>query len=163
MAYYGLFRIGELTCSRHTIKACNVRIATTKDKILFILYSSKTHGTSNFPQRVKISRPSGENRKKRHFCPFMLTRQYVKMRGSSWNNDEPFFIHSDHSPVKPAQVRTVLKKTLQSVNLNPTLYNCQSFRIGHASDMFKSQVPISKIKSLGRWRSGAVYKYLKAI
>ena len=34
-AYYGLFRIGELTLSHHTVKACNVHIGENKRKIQF--------------------------------------------------------------------------------------------------------------------------------
>ena len=40
-AYYGLFRIGELTKSKHAIKATNVHIASNKEKMLFVLHSSK--------------------------------------------------------------------------------------------------------------------------
>ena len=43
-AYFGLFRVGELTASEHVVKAVNVRIGQNKNKILFILDSSKTHG-----------------------------------------------------------------------------------------------------------------------
>ena len=57
MAYYGLFCIGELTSgnSSHTIKARNVHVASNKDKILVILYSSKMHGLESIPQKVKIT------------------------------------------------------------------------------------------------------------
>ena len=43
-AYFGLFRVGELTASKHVVKAVNVRIGQNKNKILFILDSSKMHG-----------------------------------------------------------------------------------------------------------------------
>ena len=41
-AYYGLFRIGELTYSEHTVKACDMQVGTNKEKLMFILRSSKT-------------------------------------------------------------------------------------------------------------------------
>ena len=56
VSYYGLFRIGEVTKSptaNHTIKAKNVHVATNKDKILFVLYTSKT--------RSRISTSKSEN------------------------------------------------------------------------------------------------------
>ena len=53
--YFGLLRIGEMTFSDHTIKAKDVHIGHNKNKILFILHSSKTHGKYAHPQTVKIS------------------------------------------------------------------------------------------------------------
>ena len=43
-AYFGLLRIGEIAKSEHAILARNVHIGTNKNKILFILETSKTHG-----------------------------------------------------------------------------------------------------------------------
>ena len=51
LGYYGLFRIGELVSGDHTIKAKNVHIAKNKEKILIILYTSKTHGKESRPQK----------------------------------------------------------------------------------------------------------------
>ena len=42
-AYFGLFRVGELTESEHVVKARDVHIALNKDKLMFILHTSKTH------------------------------------------------------------------------------------------------------------------------
>ena len=41
-AYYGLFRIGEITQSNNVIKYRNVHTGRGKDKVLFVLWSSKT-------------------------------------------------------------------------------------------------------------------------
>ena len=53
--YYGLFRIGELTMSQHTVKARDVHIGINKKKMLFLLHSSKTHTEDSLPQMIKIS------------------------------------------------------------------------------------------------------------
>ena len=42
-AYYGLFRIGELTQSLHVVKAADVHVGENKNKLMFILHMSKTH------------------------------------------------------------------------------------------------------------------------
>ena len=55
LAYYGMLRVGELSLGSHTIKACNIHVGNNKDKILIVLYSSKTHGVESRPQKVKIS------------------------------------------------------------------------------------------------------------
>ena len=76
IAYYGLFRIGEVAWGPHTMQARNVFIAVNKCKILIILYTSKTHGIEARPQRIKISalQECGEEKlgknSYRHFCPF---------------------------------------------------------------------------------------------
>ena len=53
-AYYGLFRVGELTQCPHVVKAKDVHVATNKLKMMFILHTSKTHNKGNKPQIIKI-------------------------------------------------------------------------------------------------------------
>ena len=36
LAYYGMLRVGELSLSPHTIKACNIHVGHNKDKILIV-------------------------------------------------------------------------------------------------------------------------------
>ena len=53
LAYYGLFRISELTSGAHPVQAKNVHITQNKNKLLFMLFTSKTHGLKSRPQRIK--------------------------------------------------------------------------------------------------------------
>ena len=74
-------RVGELTESPHVLKARNVHIATNKDKLLLILYSSKTHDKSTRPQNITITANALEKSggyRNRFFCPFALMRCYIK-------------------------------------------------------------------------------------
>ena len=65
LAYFGLMRIGELTQGDHPVKAKDVHIGTNKDKIMVILYSSRTHSKANYPQQIKISvSTAGDNKRK---------------------------------------------------------------------------------------------------
>ena len=41
IAYYGLFRVGELTSGTHPVKARDVHVGSNKNKLLFVLYTSK--------------------------------------------------------------------------------------------------------------------------
>ena len=75
-AYYGLLRAGEVTEGPHVILANNVHIGTNKDKILFILKSSKTHTKANKPQLIKFSREAGHGVANRHY-PFQLLKDYI--------------------------------------------------------------------------------------
>ena len=53
-SYFGLFRVGELTLGEHTVKARDVQIGKNKNKMLFILRTSKTHWKDAKPQMIKI-------------------------------------------------------------------------------------------------------------
>ena len=53
-AYYGLFRVGEITAGAHPVKACDVQIGQNKNKIMFTLRSSKTHLPDSMPQQIKL-------------------------------------------------------------------------------------------------------------
>ena len=130
-----------------------------------MLYSSKTHGKESRPQEVKISAIANyriqEYGKKLHFCPFQLARNYMRLRGSYKNDDDPFFIFRDGTPVTPANVRNLLRLMLEKLGLNPVLYDTHSWRVGRATQLFKNNFDIARIRFLGRWKSNAVYKYLR--
>ena len=53
--YFGLFRVGEVTLSKHVIKAVDVHVGINKNKLLFMLHSSKTHNHGMKPQIIKIA------------------------------------------------------------------------------------------------------------
>ena len=161
LAYYGMLRVGELPQGDHTVKACNIHVGNNKDKILVVLYSSKTHGIESRPQKVKISAVKTTISIKKNFCPFSLVLQYMMTRGPFLENHEQFFVFGDKSPVKAFHVRDVLRSILTDLNLNAELYDVHSFRIRRTCDLDKFGYSIEQIKSMGRWKSNAVYKYLR--
>ena len=163
-AYYGLFRVGELTTGGHPVLAKNVQIGTNKSKMQFILYTSKMHGQNNVLQKVKIS--NTRNNAAHHaevtkYCPFELLRHYALMRGPFRNQDEPFFMLSDGKPVKLAQMNHCLKDCLVQLGKNPRHYSVHSFPIGRSNDLLKLGLSVESIKRLGRWKSNAVFKYFR--
>ena len=160
LAYYGLFRIRELASGSHPVKAANVHITQNKEKMLFVLYSSKTHGKESRAQKIKISGNVGS---KRFFCLFKMSREYLALRGNYVNNSDPFFVFKDQSAVKPAQVRKVLKLTLTSINLPAHCYSFHGFRIGRSTDLvLKNKLTIEQLKIAGRWRSNVAFKYIRS-
>ena len=162
MGYHGLLRIGELvSCGTHTILAKDVHVAKNKNKILIVLYSSKTHGKESRPQKVKITGKT-EIRQGRFFCPFTLIKQYMDKRGSYEEDNEPFFIFRDGSHIKGDIVRKMMAVVLKKLGLNPACYSVHSLRIGKSTEMLKNGFSIPEIKRAGRWTSGAVYKYLRS-
>ena len=114
-AYYGLFRINELTKSQHVIRAIDVHIATNKEKLMFVLHSSKTHMPGGKPQIIKLSATAHNNN---HFvdrttCPFQHLQEFLKLRRRRACNEEQFFIFSDRSPVLARHVSQLLALLLK--------------------------------------------------
>ena len=172
LGYYGLMRIGELMEGDHPVKACNFHIGQNKRKILLILLSSKTHSEGDLPQRIKIAeskrsksdtttqiRLNGQDVS--FFCPFQVLNEYRIARGRYEDQNENLFIFKDRTPVKPSHAAEVLRQCLENINLDLHLYTFHCLRSGRACDMLKQGYTIEQIKYLGRWKSNAVYKYLK--
>ena len=155
-AYYGLFRVGELTMSPHVIKAKDVHMGRNKRKFLFVLHSSKTHNKGDPPQMVKIAADPLEKKTRKASdgikppCPFVLLAHYKKARGPRLSDDEPFFVHIDHSSVTPWQMRNCLKIILKEANYNEDLYGTHSLRIGRATSLLQLGLSVETIKKLRR-------------
>ena len=164
LGYYGLFRVGELTKSPHVMKAKDIHMGMNKDKLLIVLHSSKTHSRANHLQNIKITANTAERMGayiKRHFCPMDLVSRYLKQHGNYTQLNEQFFVFRDGTPVLPDMARKVLKSCINNLGLNPRLYDLHSFRIGRASDLAKYHYSVEEIKRMGRWKSNAVYKYIR--
>ena len=95
------------------------------------------------------------------FCPFKTVTQYMHMRGPYVEDEEQFFMFADRSPVKPQHFRDTLRLLLENINLDSTLYDVHNFRSGRTCDLYKYGYSIERIKAMGRWKSNAVYIYLK--
>ena len=167
--YYGLFRVGELTQSEHVVKAADVHIGRNKKKLMFVLHSSKTHGKDGKPQIIKINssdiqitdmEKERKNLETNSICPFEILKQYVMVRRTRRSDKEQFFVFHDRSPVMPHQFRSLLKELIKNIGLDSSLYGTMSMRAGRSVDLMAAGLSVESIKSLGRWKSSAVYRYL---
>ena len=156
--YHGLLRIGEVTEGPHVIKAKDVHKNDKKNKYIMILHTSKTHGRNNRPQKIEFG---SLDLSTNFFCPVKELYQYSSMRPPYLDDQEQYFVFSNHIPVRPGDVRKILKSIITKLELDADLYDTHSFRIGKATDMFKNGVTVERIKHKGRWKSNAVYKYLR--
>ena len=165
IGYYGLLRIGEMTESPHVMRARNVFIGVNKEKILIVLYSSKTHDQKMYPQKIKITSNRSERSGKyyhRHFCPFKLMGSYFAAREQTYADmDEQFFVFSDGSSVTAPQARTVLKSAIARLGFNVNQFNTHSLRIGRSSDLIQYGYKIEEVKIMGWWRSSCIFKYIR--
>ena len=156
--YYGLMRIGEITEGPHVLKAAHVHAAENKKQYLLLLYSSKTHGKGDRPQKICISLDPIHGIA---YCPVEEIKKYISLRPPYKNETEQFLVFSSGAAVKPADVRKILKLILSRLGLNTNNYDTHSFRIGRATDLFKQGVEVETIKKHGRWESDAVFQYLR--
>ena len=167
LSYYGMMGIGEVTSSEHVLRAQNVHVAQNKDKMLFVLYTSKTHGLWARPQKIKITseryeKPGSHILAHRNFCPFQVLRHFLKICGDYLNDSEPFFIFRDRTPVTLHNASHVLKKVLVRMGIDSKFYSMHSFCIGRTSDLVRFGYSLEEVKRLGRWRSNVVYKYIRS-
>ena len=165
-AYYGLLRIGEVARGDHMILAKDVHIATNKNKILFLLRSSKTHCASDNLQSIKITSTKqtswvGTCVDTELICPYALLREYLRIRPKYVNDVEPFFILRDRSPVPPVTIAKILRLALVRGGFTAANYTFRSLRSGRAVDLLHHGISVETIKKLGKWRSNAVFRYLK--
>ena len=169
--YFGLFRISEVTQSDHVLKARDVRISCNKQKMLFILRTSKTHGHGSKLQTIKINSvaydPLGQETDtvilSDKYCPYILLSNYLDVRKSKRADDsEQFFVFRDRSTVTAQHFCKVLKRLLISAGFNSEFYGTHSIRAGRTGDLLDLGVNFEVLKKLGCWKSGVmVYTYLK--
>ena len=155
IGYHGLLRVSEMAtekglhCMNHAVKAKDVHIDQNKQKILLILYSSKTLGKESRLQKIKIealdrhkhiqmSRVDGNiKQKRRHFCSFNLLHQYLTLRSPWEDEDEPLFILHHGVVLTPSLIRKNLKIGIKNIGLDASLYDIHSLRVGRTTDMIK--------------------------
>ena len=169
--YFGLFRIGELTAAsgNHVVLAKDVHIGRDKNKLMFMLHTSKTHTKGHKPQIIKISETrcfqstAATSQQTTHYryCPFKMIKNYIDIRKHQVRDNEQFFVFADRSPVSANQLRTTLKSAIRSTGLNPDPYCVHGMHVAHSSDLLAAGVSVETIKKLSRWKSNSVYTYLK--
>ena len=95
-AYYRLFRIGELTMSEHAVKGSDVHIGINKDKLLFLLRTSKIHSLDAKPQIIKIeslcSQCQRNSFRNTTTCPLKALQDFMQLRKVVRSRKEQFFV-----------------------------------------------------------------------
>ena len=155
--YYGLFRVDELTWmhSGHAALAKDVQVGSNKNKFLFILHSSKTHGKGTKPQLIKIKNDNMKSKcvkmasKLQLPCPYELLRHYARMRPPYVMDKDQFFVLSDGSPVTATMYRNCFSSALKVERFNHQLYSIHGIQAGRAGDLLKLGLSVETIKKLG--------------
>ena len=164
VAFYGLFRIGELA-SKSTRSASSV-----------IQYSNLTFsfGTASVgqPQGAKISIHQYKHNVSQRpfdillardisspFCPVTALFHYCKVRG---DRPGPLFCYADVTSISAYQFNVELQRCLTYCGLDTSRYKSHSFRIGGACHAAEQGYSDAQIRALGRWKSDAFKVYLRS-
>ena len=160
-AFYGLFRIGELS-TKSTRLACSV-VQYRDLQILSregdpctakITITDYKHNSDHRPFDILITRDDTVT-----FCPVKILLKYCKIRG---NRPGPLFCNSDQTPITTSQFNTELQRCLQYCGLDISRYKTHSFRIGGACHAADKGFSDAQIRALGRWKSDAFKVYLRS-
>ena len=165
LAFYGLFRIGELTAESNRF-SCRFASSVVQfgnltflsrngpTQVAKITISEYNHNTSRRPFDILIARAVSSA-----FCPVVALIQYWELRGSS---PGPLFCHADQSPILTHQFNVELQRCLASCELDTSRYKSHSFRIGGACHAANRGYSDAQIRALGRWNSDAFKVYLRS-
>ena len=154
VAFFGLFRIGELTFAfrdqQHTLQLQNVSYDSAQQGYVLTL---NTYNFSNGkPASVLL---------KCHIdvqvCSVCALRAYLYKQGV---REGPLFCHPTGRPIYRQKFSTRLNQMLKFLGLSRSEYQAHSFRIGatYAAQMGMSD---AQIRQLGRWKSNAFKKYIR--
>ena len=159
VAFYGFFRVGELT-----VKSANLKSLVHVQDLHFqfsnnvvtsatIVIKDFKHNNTRRPFSVFLERAEGAT-----LCPVAYLQRYFSTRGAT---PGPLFCFADGSPVKTSQFTQQLQQALNFCGLDSTKYKSHSFRIGAASLAAEKGLSDAQIRHLGRWKSDAFKLYIR--
>ena len=149
VAFYGLFRPGELTLTEHAIQIENVSLQPCFAAIY--LKSSKCHNQVMPPQLVRIGAQPVP------VCPVFYLRTYIAVRPPVKG---ALFISSVGKPVTYAEFSSTLAKACKFLDLPAGQIKPHSFRIGGATHLHLQGASAEVIQKAGRWSSACFAKYI---
>ena len=152
VAFYGLFRVGELTIQNSgNISLMYDHLKLYRDRAVISITNYKNN-KNNQPFEI-VLHPQNHLA-----CPFRLLIEFINSRG---NTSGPLFCFADGKPVSRNYFNTQLKNCLLFIGLDPSHYKSHSFRIGGASFLYSLGLSDVQIKLMGRWNSDAFLLYIR--
>ena len=156
LAFFGLFRIGELVCNNKRqpqIKVLHLKdIAFKEESMKVTVRYSKTDQTG------KSSSTILKGNKESPLCPVQAMKEYITMRGL---HAGPLFCHTNGFFLSRFQFNKVLELALQFCKEGTNNIKSHSFRIGGATNAMSKGIPYEQVKEMGRWQSDAAKKYIR--
>ena len=158
MAFFGMFRIGELIASSKSKAGREVLriedLATKPGAVKISIRFSKTdqYGAScNLVLKGKKGSP---------LCPVEAIMAFIEIRG---RKKGPFFQHFNGTFLSRYQFNKVLQMSLKKADPAVAGIKTHSFRIGGATNAMFKNIPYTKIQEMGRWKSDSAKRYIRSV
>ena len=148
LAFFLGLRLSEYTKSVHNLQISQVALS---ENLLKVTFNSFKHSTPHQPPHLMYTL-------KKPFCPVLLLRQYLTLRGEK---EGPLFLLG-LGAVSGNWFNGQLKGLISKAGLKPKSFSSHSLRIGAANFWADSNLSDLKIKQLGRWRANALPHYLRS-
>lgn len=161
LAFYGLARVGELVMtaqdkSHNVLQVSDVQVVFqhAKPANMQVCFRHFKHNSSQKAHTITVNTilPSS-------ICPVQSMLEYLPKRGPK---PGCLFLEQNEQPLSRKQFDNVVRKCLKFCELNSTFYKGHSFRIGGATLAVKQGMSDAQIRLLGRWKSDAFKKYIRA-
>ena len=154
-AFFGLFRIGEITSASGAghVPALDISQCQMFEDKMEITIKHFKHNVSQHPIILTLHRQTDAL-----ICPVTAMQDYLSIRGLS---PGPLFCFMSIKPVSRNFFAQKLKFCLNFCGFNVKRYKCHSFRIGGASYFYSLGYSEAQLKTLGRWNSNAFLAYIR--
>lgn len=158
LAFFGLFRVGELVFSS----------AFMADAPLLELDIIQYEPNKSFKVRLRRSKTNQQGvpvivpiaATGTSVCPVASMNDYLRVRPKNVNC-KYLFCHLDGSPLSRYQFGAVLTKVIRTTRYPSAGFKTHSFRIGAATWLAQQGVSYNSIKKMGRWSSDAFLRYIR--
>ena len=155
-AFYGFLRVGEYTTRTQAFdpsRDLTVADITLHEQHFTLHLKHSKSDRNNIGVDIVISSTNTT------FCPLSCMRAYLARRPAA-SGDEPLFLTAEGRPMTGPWFAAKLRLLCLECGLPPGRYTAHSLRIGAATTA-ASVAPVSTLKALGRWSSGAYSRYLR--
>ena len=156
VAFYGLFRIGELlatTGGAAQFRVIQLRDVTFSVKGMVIVVRNYKHNHRGATPSIPLAAQQFPNP-----CPVQSLQQFLKLRG---NKPGPLFAFPSGFAIHRSHFDSRLLTLTSLCRLDTAALKGHSFRIGGATLAAAKGFSDAQIRALGRWRSDAFKKYIR--
>ena len=153
VAFFGLFRIGELTTSVHGEVMLHLNDLNYCQDHFAVSIKKYKHSKNTGSVSIPLYRHDNHT-----ICPVKNMLQYLEIRG--YTPGPLFQFASGKATVRSFFVK-YLNLGIKFIGLQSSLYKSHSFRIGGASYLAELGLSDAQIRERGRWDSDAFKKYIR--
>ena len=161
-AFFGLLRIGNVTTPTGSgstgLSILRKNVSFTDKGCILSVHKSKTNQYAQYVHDVTL--PYVHNS---IMCPTSALLSFLGISGKVHDTAPLFSMLETQGVVYLSQnkFRRRLSKVLTACNLSSDHYNTHSLRRGGATWLLSNGTSLAMVKTMGDWKSDAVYRYIK--